>query len=157
MNLALAGKLNLALSAIGATVFAALFLYVAITPENFDTRVRGFAMARAQVRIEDELNNRLPPETREKVSRLVAAAASKARQAIGRLEGTAIGDLTKNQYRQVMDRLRQDVQIFAGTSFLAFAFAGALVLFRGKAARHLLPISLALSVSTLLAILWYVF
>ncbi|MGB3626759.1 MAG: hypothetical protein WA989_13070 [Henriciella sp.] len=40
---------------------------------------------------------------------------------------------------------------------MAFALALFLSIFRGPAARHLLPISITLTVTTILAVVWYAF
>ncbi len=62
-----------------------------------------------------------------------------------------------DKYEDVMDELRTDLAIFSGSNGVALAFAFGLAVFRKRAARHLLPISLALTAATLLAIVWYVF
>lgn len=72
--------------------------------------------------------------------------------ALDRLERIVIGE-----YDAVMGELRADLRIFAGCNFLAMALAFLLAVFRGPASRHLLPVSLALTASTAVAMLWYVF
>ncbi|MEM7459938.1 MAG: hypothetical protein AAF331_10780 [Pseudomonadota bacterium] len=61
----------------------------------------------------------------------------------------------EGQFDDVMDELRADLKIFAGSSGLALGFAFLLALFRGPAAAHLLPISVTLSAATLLMVAWY--
>lgn len=79
------------------------------------------------------------------------ATGARYRAALERLEPVVVG-----QYDLVMAELRADLQIFSGVSFLAMLFAFLLSVFRGRAARHLLPVSLALTASTLIAVFWYV-
>ncbi|MEM9573449.1 MAG: hypothetical protein AAF996_18445 [Pseudomonadota bacterium] len=61
----------------------------------------------------------------------------------------------EGQFDDVMEELRADLKIFAGSSGIALGFAFLLALFRGPAAVHLLPISITLSVATLLMAVWY--
>jgi hypothetical protein len=68
-----------------------------------------------------------------------------------------IQDMVMGHYQAVMDELRGDIKVFAASSFLALLSAFLLSLFYGRAARHLLPISLALTAATVLAVVWYVF
>lgn len=68
-----------------------------------------------------------------------------------------IEDLIEGEYDDVMGELRADLRIFTGSNALALAFAFLLSLFRGRAAAHLLPISLALTGATVLAVIWYAF
>ncbi|MDA0663216.1 MAG: hypothetical protein O3B08_10315 [Proteobacteria bacterium] len=56
-----------------------------------------------------------------------------------------------------MSKLRNDLKIFSGSSFIALFAAFLLSIFRANAAAHLLPFSIALSASTLTAVIWYVF
>jgi len=65
--------------------------------------------------------------------------------------------LVINEYDRAMAELRGDLQIFAGSTLVAFLGALALAIFKGRAAAHLIPISIALSLATALAVLWYVF
>lgn len=68
-----------------------------------------------------------------------------------------IQSFIEGQFEEVMDELRADLKIFSGSSGLALGFAFLLALFRGPAARHLLPISITLSVATLIMVIWYGF
>lgn len=61
----------------------------------------------------------------------------------------------EGQFDDVMDELRADLRIFVGSSGVALCFAFVLALFRGPAAVHLLPISITLSATTLLMVVWY--
>jgi hypothetical protein len=71
--------------------------------------------------------------------------------ALERIESLIVGE-----YEETMGELRADLSIFSGGNFLALAFAFGLAVFRGPAAAHLLPISLALTAATALAVTWYV-
>lgn len=71
-------------------------------------------------------------------------------KALDRLKG-----LIEGEYDNIMDELRADLKIFSGSTAIAFALAFGLALFRGRAAAHLLPISIVLTLSTLIAIAWY--
>lgn len=62
-----------------------------------------------------------------------------------------------NEYDDVMDELRGDIRIFAGSTLIAFLAAAALAVFKGKAAAHLIPVSVTLSMATVAAIAWYAF
>lgn len=64
-------------------------------------------------------------------------------------------ELVEGEYDDVMDELRADLSVFSGSNAFALLFALLLALFRGKAAAHLLPVSLALTAATILAVLWY--
>jgi hypothetical protein len=66
-------------------------------------------------------------------------------------------NLIEGEYYAVMKALRDDLKIFSGSSFVALSFAFLLSIFRGNAAAHLLPFSIALSAATLIAVYWYVF
>ncbi|MEL6667001.1 MAG: hypothetical protein AAFQ24_12780 [Pseudomonadota bacterium] len=69
---------------------------------------------------------------------------------LDRLESLVVGE-----YDAVMTELRSDLRIFSGSTALAFGLAMLLSFFRGRAAAHLVPISIALTVSTILAVAWY--
>lgn len=71
--------------------------------------------------------------------------------ALARIQGLVVG-----HYQAVMNEVRSDVRIFAGSSFVALLFAFGLSLFHKRAACHLLPISIALTVATVLAAAWYI-
>ncbi len=70
--------------------------------------------------------------------------------ALDRLESLVVGE-----YEDVMSELRSDLGIFSGSTALAFCLALLLSIFRGRAAAHLVPISIALTAATVLAVLWY--
>lgn len=70
--------------------------------------------------------------------------------ALDRLQSLVVG-----KYDEVMDELRLDLRIFTGSSAVALIFAFLLSIFRGRAAAHLLPISLCLTAATVIAVLWY--
>lgn len=92
------------------------------------------------------------------------AKAAKAIRSFYKSTIAAYGITLKNmrtfietQYDRVMEKLRADLKIFSGSSFIALLFALLLSVFRGKAAAHLLPFSIALTVATVIAVYWYVF
>lgn len=70
--------------------------------------------------------------------------------ALDRLENLVVGE-----YDAVMTELRLDLRIFSGSTALAFGLALLLSVFRGRAAAHLVPISIALTLATVLAVSWY--
>ncbi len=98
---------------------------------------------------------KLDCERREEAERMVRiffeSTIARYGFALDRVQSLIVGE-----YDEVMTELRADLKIFSGSSFVALLFALLLSLFRGAAAKHLLPISLALSVSTLIAVYWYV-
>lgn len=61
------------------------------------------------------------------------------------------------EYHAALSKLRRDVSIFAGTTLALFLAALLLGVFKGRASKHLLPISLVLTSATLLTGYWYVF
>lgn len=195
-------RINLILSAVGAVVFAALFLYIAFAPKDFDQRTRDFAIAKVKDKVDGELSGAAQTETADDISdfagvfseRLqteieemrasldagvaefvadVLAAACKLdceRRAQAEIAVTAFYEATianygvhlermqnliEGEYDAIMSDLRADLKIFTATSFIALSFALLLAIFRGPAAAHLLPFSIALSGSTVLAAFWY--
>jgi len=72
--------------------------------------------------------------------------------AIERIQSLVVG-----KYDEVMGELRKDLSIFSASNALALLFALLLTLFKGRAAKHILPISIALTISTALMIYWYIF
>ncbi len=66
-------------------------------------------------------------------------------------------NLVVSEYDNIMGELPGDLQIFSGSSLVALFFALVLSIFRGKAAAHLLPFSIVLTISTILAASMYVF
>lgn len=70
--------------------------------------------------------------------------------ALDRLENLVVGE-----YDAVMTALRSDLRIFSGSTALAFGLALLLSVFRGRAAAHLVPISIALTLATVMAVSWY--
>jgi hypothetical protein len=63
----------------------------------------------------------------------------------------------ERRYHETLDELRGDILIFLSVNLVAVGIALLLALFRGAAARHLLPIAGLLTVSTIIAACWYVF
>ena len=68
-----------------------------------------------------------------------------------------IENMVTGEYDAVMGELRGDLKIFSGSNAVLLAFAFLLAIFRGKAARHLVPISIALTGLTAMMIYWYIF
>ena len=64
--------------------------------------------------------------------------------------------LVERQYEAVLEDVRADLRIFLLSNLLVMGLALALALFKGRAGRHLLPMSLLLFVSTLAGASWYV-
>ena len=65
--------------------------------------------------------------------------------------------IVEHRYHDTLSELRRDILIFLSVNLIVMASALMLALFRGTAARHLLPIAGLLTVSTLIAACWYVF
>jgi hypothetical protein len=65
--------------------------------------------------------------------------------------------IVERRYHDTLNELRRDILIFLSVNLVVTAAALMLALFRGAAARHLLPIAGLLTVSTLIATCWYVF
>jgi hypothetical protein len=62
----------------------------------------------------------------------------------------------ERRYHDTLNELYGDILIFLSVNLVVMAAALMLALFRGAAARHLLPIAGLLTVSTLIAACWYV-
>ena len=99
---------------------------------------------------------RLDCERREQARQAVEAAFQTSilryAGAIERVEKIVVGE-----YDDVMAELRSDLTIFSGSNGVALLFAFLLSVFRGPAAKHLLPISILLTGATALMICWYIF
>jgi hypothetical protein len=65
--------------------------------------------------------------------------------------------LVEAKYHAVFDELRRDIGIFFGANLMALGLALILALTRGRAARHLAPLSVLMTIATLLTSYWYVF
>ena len=65
--------------------------------------------------------------------------------------------MVEEKYYAVLAELRRDITIFLGCNLAVMTLALAIAVFRGPAARHLLPIPAILTVSVLFAGYWYVF
>ena len=195
---------NLALSAFGAGIFAALFLYVVAAPRDFDRRTREFALGVVQSRTEEKLREIAHSDSAESIAEFAGVFSSRleddlrsiqasvdagipqliadalaaacrldcerrdaAEQSIMKMYGAmtkrygAAIDRARNmivgEYDKVMGELRGDLRIFAGSTLIAFLGALSLAIFKGRAAAHLIPVSVALSASTVIAVLWYIF
>jgi len=185
-------------------VFAGLFLYVTLAPEDFDRRTRDFAVEKVRTELDNKLSSVASSDTAEDISAaagryskqlqdridtwresldagidvfvadILAAACEldcerrdEARSAVRRFYESSIErygfalerleDVVVGEYREIMSELRADLKIFSGSTAVAFSLALFLSVFRGAAARHLLPISITLTLTTLLAIAWYAF
>lgn len=193
---------NIVLTMIGAIVFASLFLYISLAPQDFDERTREFAVSQIERKVDDQLASVANSDTAERVSEFagrisdrlqsrvddmreslddgvdelianVLAAACKldcerrdeAAKSVREFYENSIlrhsialdriEDLVVGEYDAVMTELRLDLRIFSGSTALAFGLALLLSIFRGRASAHLVPISIALTGSTLLAVSWY--
>lgn len=203
MNLSQARIINLAMTFVGAAVFASLFIYISLAPKDFDERTRAYAIAQVEGSVDEQLAGIANSDTAHRVSEFagrvserlqsrvdrmnesldsgidifiadILAAACKldcerrdeAYEAVRRFYESSIlrhsialeriQSLVERQYDDVMEELRTDLRIFSGSNALALTFAFLLSIFRGRAAAHLLPISIALTIATILAIAWYV-
>lgn len=65
--------------------------------------------------------------------------------------------IVERRYHETLGELRRDILIFLGANLAVMSTAFALALFRGAAARHLLPIAGLLTLSTIIAACWYLF
>ena len=72
--------------------------------------------------------------------------------ALDRLESIVGGE-----YDRVMQEIRTDLSIFSFTNLVAMAMALLLAVFKGRAAAHLLPFSIGLSLTTFVTMVWYLF
>jgi hypothetical protein len=65
--------------------------------------------------------------------------------------------MAEAKYHAVFDELRRDIAIFLIANLLVLGTALILALAKGQAARHLAPVSILMTVATLLTSYWYVF
>lgn len=91
-------------------------------------------------------------EAAKAVTAFYKAAIARHGLALDRLK-----TIIEGKYDAVMEELRDDLKIFSGSSSAALLFALLLSIFRGNAAAHLLPFSIALSAATITAAIWYIF
>ena len=91
-------------------------------------------------------------QARQAVEDAFESAIARYGFAIDRVEALVVGE-----YDEVMSELRSDLSIFTGSNGIALLFAFLLSVFRGQAAKHLLPIALTLTGATLLMVYWYIF
>lgn len=61
------------------------------------------------------------------------------------------------KYHAVFDELRRDITIFLSANVIVLGIALILALVRGRAAKHLAPVSIVMAIATLLTATWYVF
>lgn len=99
-----------------------------------------------------ELDCERREEARAAVHDVFETSIARYGAALDRIESLIVGE-----YQTVMDELRTDLKVFSGSNFLALFFALGLSVFRGKASAHILPIAVALTTATCLAIVWYAF
>jgi hypothetical protein len=186
--------INLVLTALGMAVSAALLFYAVLLPQNFDGRVRDFAIAEVQDRVTG-LINMLPGDSvtefggvlgqglQERMDALRAEIATEHREMTRHILAGLMGDaeardlaraiyddtlarygvaferlesMTLERYHEVLGQLRRDVTIFCSLNLLAFTAAFTLALFMPAASKELLPLSLVLTATIILSILWYV-
>jgi hypothetical protein len=69
----------------------------------------------------------------------------------------ALRGMVEAKYHAVFDELRRDITIFLGANLIVLGISLILALVRGRAARHLAPISIVMTLATLLMAYWYVF
>ena len=65
--------------------------------------------------------------------------------------------MVEGKYEATLAELRQDVVIFLSSNLIVMVLALGVAVFRGAAARQLLPIPIVLTLATALASYWYVF
>ena len=65
--------------------------------------------------------------------------------------------MVENHYHQTLAAVRADVQLFLISNLFLLCFALVLSIFKARAALHLLPVSVSLTMATVLAASWYVF
>lgn len=99
-----------------------------------------------------ELDCERRDEARGAVRRFYESSIERYGFALDGLEDIVVGE-----YQEIMSELRADLKVFSGSTAAAFALALFLSVFRGPAAQHLLPISITLTLTTILAITWYAF
>jgi len=202
MTLSRIRHINIALTSLGAAVFAALFLYISVAPKDFDQRTRAFAISKVASEVDDQLSSITESDAANRVSEYAGIISDRLQSRVDtmrdrldtgidvliadilaaaceldcdRREEAALAvreyyessilrhgialerlqSLVLGEYDEVMQALRADLKIFSGSSAMALIFALILAIFRGRAAAHLLPISLALTGATIVAALWY--
>ena len=204
MNIVRVRTANLILTLIGAIIFASLFSYITVSPDDFDHRTQDFAISKVQDKVDEALTGIADSDTANRVSEFAGGISDRLQSRVDDIRGSLdagidvfIADvlasackldcgrrdeaakavrafyessilrhsmaldrlkrLVEGEYDEVMSELRTDLKIFSGTSAIALSFAFLLALFKGRATTHLLPISIALTVATLLMVVWYAF
>ncbi len=100
-----------------------------------------------------------PPDLEQVLARVSSSLKidlADARAELARTE-ERIRAFALGEYHAALSELRLDVSIFAGTTLALFLAALLLGVFKGQASAHLLPISLVLTGTTLVAGAWYLF
>jgi hypothetical protein len=177
---------SVALTFLGVLVFAALLGYVLFNPGGFEQRVQGFVIAEIEARLgqrtmpegsnTEEIEARIQ-ETLKALSDFInASVASMCRtpcedqlvliEVARRIYNQYLTDLrmgadifravVEDRYHAILSELRADIGVFLICNLLVMSLAFVLALFRTKDSAHLLPVSILLTVSTLIASYWYV-
>jgi hypothetical protein len=75
---------NVVLTAVGAVVFAAFFLYITVAPKDFDQRTRNFAIAKVKAKVDDQFSKAVQSK-----------AANKATEFLGKYSERLENDIQK--------------------------------------------------------------
>jgi len=82
MDLARTQKINLALTLIGAVVFAVLFLYMKTSPSDFDQRTRNFAISKIEKKVGEQVSSVAQSESVDRVSEFAGRFSEKLQSEI---------------------------------------------------------------------------
>lgn len=69
----------------------------------------------------------------------------------------ALRAIVEAKYHAVLGELRRDITIFLGANLIVLSLGLILALVKGRAARHLAPVSILMTITTVLTSTWYVF
>ncbi|MGB3626760.1 MAG: hypothetical protein WA989_13075 [Henriciella sp.] len=129
----IARKVNLILSAIGLMVFAGLFLYVTLAPDDFDRRTRDFAVEKIRTELDDGLSSVASSDTAEDISSVAGRFSKRLQDRIDTWRGSLdagidvfIADILAAACEldcERRDEARRAVRRFYETSIERYGFA----------------------------------
>lgn len=177
---------SVALTFIGVLVFAALLGYVLFNPGDLEQRVQGFVIAEIEARLGERTmpEGSNPPEIEARIQDTLKSLSDFIHASVAAMCRTPCEDqlalievsrriyndyltdfrmgadifraIVEDRYHAILGELRADIAVFLTCNLLVMSLAFVLALFRTEDSAHLLPISMLLTVSTLIASYWYV-
>lgn len=177
---------SVALTFLGVLVFAALLGYVLFNPGDLEQRVQAFVIAEIEARLGERTmpEGSNPPEIEARIQDTLKSLSDFIHTSVAAMCRTPCEDqlalievarriyndyltdfrmgadifhaIVEDRYHAILGELRADIAVFLTCNLLVMSLAFVLALFRTEDSAHLLPISMLLTVSTLIASYWYV-